>query len=153
MVFCIIFKNQQIMKFRIMKRIAGISFILCALFVLSSCAPTKETVKTETETETETETKDSLYVFDEATTEPQITGTYYLVQVGAFTTQDKAELFAEQFTAKMNKQVSINYNKGNNLFVVQLIPKYKGRPEAEAVRDLIKQQQEYSDVWILTVNK
>lgn len=130
-----------------MKRIAGILFIFSLLFALSACSPTKETIKDETEK------KDSLYVFDEASVEPEVTGTYYLVQVGAFTTQEKADQFASQFKEKMNKEVSISYNKGNNLFVVQLVPKYKSRPEAEGIRDIIKQEKDYSDVWILTVNK
>lgn len=131
-----------------MKRIAGILFILCTLFMLSSCSPTKETIKDDS-----AEKKDSMYVFDEVNTEPELTGTYYIVQIGAFTTEDKAQVFADQFKAKMNKEVSISYSKGINLYVVQLLPKFKDKPEAEGVRDLIKKEKEFSDVWILTVNK
>lgn len=130
-----------------MKRIAGILFILSILFTLSSCSLTKETPKDNTEK------KDSVYVFDQAPKEPEITGTYYIVQIGAFTTQEKADVFANQFKTKMNKEVSISYNKGLNLYVVQLLPKFKDRPEAESIRDLIKKEKEFSDVWILTVNK
>jgi hypothetical protein len=39
------------------------------------------------------------------------------------------------------------------LFVVQLTPPCTSRPEAEKVRDEIKQFQEYRDVWIVTVEK
>ena len=78
---------------------------------------------------------------------------YYLVQIGAFSTRDKAESFSGIAKTKLNYDVKIKYNDVIKLFVVQLSPPFSSRPEAEKVRNDIKQYKEYNDAWIVTVDK
>jgi len=107
---------------------------------------------------------EKVYVFDEQQTQekievkengefPNLNDTYYVVQIGAFTTRERAENFAEMSKAKINRDIIITYSQSNNLFLVQLSPFYKSRQEAELVRDELKIIPEFSDVWIVTVNK
>jgi len=121
---------------------------------LSGCAGTSE----------ETTKQEEVYIFDEVPVEntitPPTTGeyptleeTYYVVQIGAFTTQDRAEGFADMSRKKLLNEVSISYSDRVNLYVVQIVPFYKSRQEAEIVRDNIRQIPDFSDAWIITVNK
>ncbi|MCJ7554556.1 MAG: SPOR domain-containing protein [Ignavibacteriaceae bacterium] len=127
--------------------------LLAGLVIISSCTPSEETTK-----------KEEVYIFDEVPVEntitPPTTGeyptleeSYYVVQIGAFTTQDRAESFADMSRKKLLNEVSISYSDKVNLYVVQIVPFYKSRPEAEIVRDNIRQIPDFSDVWIITVNK
>jgi cell division protein FtsN len=116
-------------------------------------------------TKDNTPKKDSVYVFDQVSPDtvkkqlpppmenPTVQTPYYLVQIGAFSTRDKAESFSGIAKKKLNYDMTIKYNDIIKLFVVQLTPPYTLRPEAEKVRDEIKQFQEYRDVWIVTVEK
>lgn len=140
-----------------MKKVAGILFSLTIAFLFTSCSTTKETVKEETPQ------KDSVYVFDQApvenkiepltTKEPLITGTYYVIQVGAFSTKEKAETYSQLFKSKVNDETSITFNNEKNLYLVQLVNKFTNKQDAEKKRDLIKENKEFSDVWIVTINK
>ena len=143
---------------RKMKKLAGIIFSFVVILLLPSCA-SKEVTKDNTPK------KDSVYVFDQVSPDtvkkqlppplenPNIQTPYYLVQIGAFSTRDKAESFSGIAKKKLNYDMSIKYNDMIKLFVVQLTPPYNSRSEAEKVRDEIKQFQEYHDVWIVTVEK
>lgn len=123
------------------------------LIIIPSCTPSEETTK-----------KEEVYIFDEVPVEntitPPTTGeyptleeSYYVVQIGAFTTKDRAENFAELSRKKILNEVSITYSERVNLYVVQIVPFYKSRQEAEMVRDNIRQIPEFSDAWIITINK
>jgi cell division protein FtsN len=83
---------------RKMKKIAGIIFSFVVILLLPSCA-SKEVTKDNTPK------KDSVYVFDQVSPDtvkkqlpppmenPTVQTPYYLVQIGAFSTRDKAESF------------------------------------------------------------
>jgi cell division protein FtsN len=76
------------------------------------------------------------------------------VQIGAFTTKERAEKFAELSRTKIIKDIIITYSENNNLYLVQLSPFYTSRQEAELIRDELKIIPELSNVlWIVTVNK
>ncbi len=105
-----------------------------------------------------------IYVFDEQKNQekidvkkdgefPNINETYYVVQIGAFTTKERAEIFAENSRKKIEKEVIITYSENNNLYLVQITPFFRSRLEAELVRDELKVMDEFKDVWIVTVNK
>jgi cell division septation protein DedD len=127
--------------------------ILTGILFLTSCTPSEETTK-----------KEEVYVFDEVPEEttitppatgeyPTLSETYYVVQIGAFTTKDRAESFAEKSRQKLLNEISINYSERVNLYVVQVVPFYKSRQEAEIVRDNLRQISDFNDAWIITINK
>lgn len=137
---------RAIKLFKLLVIIVPISFLV-------SCASSQET-----------QTKEDIYIFDEIPTEnkvippttgeyPDIAQTYYVVQIGAFTTKKKAESFAEIGRRTMQNEIGITYSERVNLYVVQLIPFYKSRQEAEIVRDNLRQIKDFSDAWIVTINK
>ena len=108
--------------------------------------------------------EDKIYVFDDIPKEntieapktgeyPNLNQTYYVVQIGAFTTKEKAESFAEMSKSKIKNEIDITYSDPVKLYVVQITPFYKSKKEAELVRDEIKLNPEFNDAWIVTVNK
>lgn len=136
-----------------MKILLGFSFLIIIILSNPGCTPSEETTK-----------KEEVYVFDEVPSEntitPPVTGeypaiseTYYVVQVGAFTTKDRAENFAEKSRQKILNEISITYSERVNLYVVQVVPFYKSRREAEIVRDNLRTIPDFSDAWIITINK
>jgi cell division protein FtsN len=142
-----------------MKKIFYSFLSLLLVFILSSCSTTEQTtVKTEKTGE------DSVYVFDEVPQDstPVIQSekpaentpsTYYIVQVGAFTTREKAETFAAGSRGKIQHEVIIIYSNSVNLFVVQLTELFSTRAEAEKVRNELWKMPEFKDAWILTATK
>lgn len=129
--------------------------IFFSLFILSyfvsACSSSEETTK-----------KEDVYVFDEVKPEntieapetgdyPDLKETYYVVQIGAFTTKERAEEFADFSRRKLSSELAINVR--GNLYVVQIVPFYKSRQEAEIVRDNLWQIPEFNDAWILTINR
>jgi cell division protein FtsN len=142
---------------RKMKIIAGLILSIVVVLLIPSCS-SKEVTKDNTTK------KDTVYVFDQvspdtvkqkeppAVTQNNTTISYY-IQIGAFSTMEKAESFTDIAKKKFNYDISIKYNEMIKLYVVQLTTPYKSHSEAEKVRDEIKQFQEYHDAWILTVDK
>jgi len=115
-------------------------------------------------TETTEEKSEEVYVFDEVKADstfeltdpmqyPSLGVTYYVVQIGAFTTKERAENFMTDSKNKINHQLNIAYSKEVNLYVVQLSTAYTSKSDAENVRNGIWKMSEFKDAWILTVNK
>jgi cell division septation protein DedD len=140
-----------------MKKLAGLIFSVAVLLLLPSCA-SKEVTKVNTPK------KDTVYVFDQVSPDtikqnvppvvtPTISTSNYFVQIGAFSAKDKAQSFVDIAKKKINYDLTITYNESIKLYLVQVSPPYTSRPEAEKVRDEIKQIQEYHDAWIVTVDK
>ncbi len=143
-------------------------------FIFAACSATQQTTETVKDKTPEKTPKDSLYVFDsvpaadtasaENTLPPKktqdrqanpqrMTMTYYVVQIGAFTTKEKADEFAASSKSKIKYNIDVNYNPDVKLFVVQLLPEYTSHSDAERVRNEIWQQQAFKDAWISTVQK
>jgi cell division protein FtsN len=136
-----------------MKKLAGLIFSLAVIILFSSCS-SKEVTKDETPK------KDSTYVFDQVPVDtvkhqevPKVEpmGTRYTVQMGAFTTQEKADAFTAAAKKKLNHEMTIKFSSEVNLFVVQITPPYATKMEADKERDNIKQFQEYKDAWTVTI--
>ncbi len=129
--------------------------IVGLILTFAACSSSEQTV----------ENKDDLYVFDEIPADttlqikeptisyPDLNVTYYVVQIGAFTTRERAEQFEADAKNDLKKEMSINYSDNVNLFVIQLTPIYTTRADAEKVRNEIWKTKKYSDAWIVTVNK
>jgi cell division protein FtsN len=127
--------------------------LLLTLFIivniLSCSSSIEETREEEVSDEEET------YVFDEIPeneNENEIPKEelYYLIQIGAFTTKQNAENFANESKKKLGKEILVSYNSDVNLFVVRLETKFKNKTEAETVRDELQKIEEFKDAWILS---
>lgn len=111
-----------------------------------------------------TDEEEQVYIFDEIPKEntieapktgqyPNLDQAYYVVQIGAFTTKERAETFAEMSRSKLNNEINISYSEQVNLYVVQITPFYKSKEEAESVKNKLRSFSEFSDAWIVTINK
>lgn len=128
-----------------------ISFIF---FVLNSCSLSSEEIKT---TSTTTDTN---YVFDKIPPEdiyqienpelPKTADTVYIIQIGAFSTMENAKEFADFSRLKIKKDIKVDFNQKNNLYVVQVHPAYSSKQEALIFRDQLTKFDEYKDAWIIT---
>jgi len=127
--------------------------ILFFLLNIFSCSSSIE----ETREESVIEEEDT-YIFDEAP-ENDSEGNdelsekveeFFLIQIGAFTTKQKAENFAQESQTKLGREVKATYSSDVNLFVVQLTEKFQSKQEAESVRNQIQQIEEFKDAWILS---
>ena len=77
--------------------------------------------------------------------------TYYIVQVGAFTTKDKAEVFIRENQKDISYNIEVQYSSKVNLFVVWL-PKFTTKEEAENVRNILWQIEKFKDAFIVIVD-
>jgi len=111
-----------------------------------------------------TEDEKQVYIFDEVPEEktieapttgeyPSLMEAYYVVQIGAYSNEDKANEFAEISRTKTNYKCSVVYSESLKLHLVQIIPFFKSRTEAEEVRNNLWKLSEFIDAWIVTVNK
>lgn len=129
-----------------------LSIILSIIF--TSCSPSQETAKEVKDTKEE-----EVYVFDEIPPEDtfklespvQQTYETYVVQIGAFSTLERAKEFAEQSRAKLNKDIKVEFNSKKNLYVVWIHPPYEQRSMAEAYRNNLWMDADYKDAWIVTI--
>lgn len=141
--------------------------ILCiaTAIILSSCSSSQQTSQSSLSTQEQTK-KDSLYVFDQIPTNEQTKQdttlttessktlkTYYVVQIGAFTTKERAQEFADHSKAKIKQAITIKYRPDINLYVVQLAPAYTSHEQAENARNEIWKTGGFSDAWISTEQK
>ena len=128
--------------------------IISAYLFISGCSTSQQG----------SEEEKQVYIFDEVPEEktieapttgeyPSTNETYYVVQTGAYTTEEKAEAFAELSRSKTNYKYSVIYDESTKLYLVQVIPFFKSRTEAEEVRDNLWKLPEFVDAWIVTVNK
>lgn len=132
-----------------------IKIFLLLLFISNffiSCSSSEETQVKEQE-------KDSVYVFDEIPPEDlfkfespiQQLVDVYVVQIGAFSTSDRAKEFADQCRTKLNKDIKVEFKLDKNLYVVWIYPPFQEKQLAEAYRSEIQKGGEFKDAWIVTV--
>lgn len=72
----------------------------------------------------------------------------YTVQVGAFSTKEKAENFLRDVNSKIDYNLNIINSNKSGLFVVQL-PIFDSRAEAEKVRNELWNIPQFSDAFIV----
>ena len=128
--------------------------IVLTYFLIAACTTSQQT----------SDDENQIYIFDEVPEEktieapktgeyPTLKEAYYVVQTGAYTTEEKAEAFAELSRTKTNYKFSVIYGETTKLYLVQVIPFFKSRTEAEEVRNNLWKLQEFVDAWIVAVNK
>jgi len=137
-----------------MKKILILSFLIVTVNLFIGCTASQQN----------TDNEKQVYIFDEVPEEktieapqtgeyPTIKEAYYVVQTGAFTTEDKAFTFAELCRKKTNYKYNVIYGESIKLYLVQIIPFFKSRTEAEEVRNNLWKVPDFVDAWIITVNK
>lgn len=128
--------------------------IISAFYFISGCSTSQQSSDDEKQ----------VYIFDEVPEEktieapttgeyPSLTEAYYVVQIGAYSNEEKANEFVEISIAKTNYKCSVVYSESLKLHLVQIIPFFKSRTEAEEVRNNLWKLPEFVDAWIVTVNK
>lgn len=131
-------------------------FLISLLF--AACSSSKEVTQEEPKSE-----EPEIYVFDDATDVqtdssevveepvPQPQPIYvmkYYVQVGAFTSRERADSFVEENRDKITYPMNISYSDDVMLYVVQL-PAFDSREQAERVRNELWKMESFNDAFIL----
>ncbi len=106
-------------------------------------------------------TENNKYIFDEVPPEnyykfetpPEVKNALYVVQIGAFSTLERAKQFADISRKKLQKDIKVNYNVRNNLYVVQIHPPFKTKTDAERYRNELWRTEDYSDAWVLLIEE
>jgi cell division protein FtsN len=127
---------------------------LVLIFSFISCSSSIE------ETREEGVDKEDTYVFDDAPESESedenesldSEGSYFLIQIGAFTDKQRAEQFADESKKLLGREIKVSYSSDVNLFVVQLNKKFNTKEEAESVRKQIRENEEFKDAWITTIS-
>jgi cell division septation protein DedD len=77
----------------------------------------------------------------------------FSVQIGAFSTLEKADGFAAAAKSKIQKELTVTFNDAVKLFVVQVSPAFEKRADAEAFRNQVWKQKAFKDAWIVLVDE
>ena len=126
------------------------------MFSLTSCSSSIEQTRQEEGNEDE-----EIYVFDDSPEDqPEVENesfekedSFFLIQIGAFTTRRRAQLFADESKNKLGREVTVSYSSDVNLFVVQVDKKFVTKKDAELVRNQIREKEEFKDAWIVSIEK
>ena len=76
----------------------------------------------------------------------------FYVQIGAFTSQDRADKFVKENQSKLNYNMDISFSNEVKLWVVRL-PVFASREEAEKVRNDLWNSGDFDDAFIVTLEK
>lgn len=161
--------NLKLMKAGMKTSFKYFPFLI--IIFLSACSTTQETTKEEP-------AKEQIYVFDDAGTDTTINTTSievpelpkdttnfvrdeiaqtdtnipqegsYAVQLGAFSTKDKADIFVKENQKDVPYNLEVQYSTKVNLFVVWL-PKFSTKAEAETVRNDLWAKDKFKDAFIV----
>lgn len=145
---------------------------LLAIVFIFGCSSTETTDNSQTTKIKERPGIDSLYVFDQAApdtsnknleiipvlekntvdAENLSTQNKYTVQVGAFSTLEKADFFASEARTRIKKELSVTFNEQIKLFVVQIIPAFPSKSDAETLKIELRKMKGFEDAWVVVAN-
>jgi cell division septation protein DedD len=78
-------------------------------------------------------------------------GKKFTVQIGAFTTIDKANVWSVEAGKVFQKEFVVSYNDLVKLYVVRSIPLFETKAEAESLKAEIQRTKGYEDAWVVTL--
>jgi cell division septation protein DedD len=115
----------------------------------------------DTSEEKKIEQTDDKYIFDEVPdsdvlkfeSPEESTSKSYVIQIGAFSTKERAERFAEKSKIFFNIDFTVSFNSEVKLFVVRTVNAFNSRPTAEQILNEFWQYDDYDDAWIVTLTK
>ena len=85
-------------------------------------------------------------------TEQKVSVKKFIIQLGAFTTKERAEAFINENKSKTELTMTIIYRDQIKLFAVQL-PPFATREEAEKTRNGIWQTPSFKDAFIISIEQ
>jgi cell division septation protein DedD len=109
----------------------------------------KDTVK---QAETKIKSQDVIPPVTEKKEMTLLKGMNFIVQLGAFSSKEKAEKFIAENKGKLNYEMNISFSESVKLYVVQ-IPPFSTKEEAEKVRNKLWETASFKDAFIVTVEK
>jgi cell division protein FtsN len=130
--------------------------ILTGLILSYGCSSSEQSTQEEKK-------EDEVYVFDEIPTDSTVEikqteqkketkeASYFIVQIGAYSTREKAEEFASLSRTIIPDNIIVTYNHEVNLFVVQLSEKFSNKNDVAKKRDNLRSFNEFKDAWVVTV--
>ena len=139
-----------------MKTYFNIVSILCiAVSFLFSCSSSEKTQ----DTKQEDKSIDSIYIFDEIPPENLFQfesptpkpADVYVIQIGAFSSFEKAKDFADKSWIKLDKKIKVEFKESKNLYVVWIYPPFQDKESAIKYRTEIQKGGAFSDAWIVTI--
>ena len=131
-----------------------LSVIFFSFIILHiSCSSTSGNIQTNEQE------SDSSYTFDEQPPDDIITfetpekaqTEIYFVQIGAFNGFDNAKQFAELSRLKLNREIKVNFNEINDLYVVYILPPFNSKQDALKYCNSIRLIEAYKDAWVVKI--
>ncbi|PJA97044.1 MAG: hypothetical protein CO129_03225 [Ignavibacteriales bacterium CG_4_9_14_3_um_filter_34_10] len=129
--------------------------LILLISLLSACSSTEQTTNSSAVKES--------YVFDDTASEikeiplenksenvietPKTVTSKFIVQIAAFSTEERADQFIFENKSKLNMNLIKKYSEKVKLFVVQLHP-FSTREEAENVRNSLWEIESFKDAFI-----
>lgn len=155
-----------------MKRINSLFFLLALIFF--ACSSAEQTTQQSQKKEPDVYVFDDVSKNDSTKNEPakaipqqpvqdktekkeitppaaqqQQAGKKFIVQLGAFSTKERAETFVKENQNKTELVMNISFNSQKQFFVVQLSP-FSSREEAEKARSILWQLPAFKGAFIIT---
>lgn len=111
------------------------------------------------ESQVQKQETDTLYIFDEVPPEDiykfespeQQTYDVFVVQIGAFSTLERAKDFAQESRVILSRDIKVEFVQKKNLYVVWIHPPFENRMEAESYKNELSLREDFKDAWIVTI--
>lgn len=133
---------------------------LSLTFLFGGCTAVDENVNDEIKEE-ETAQEVQVEQIEEVTIDERISEpveqpapqTYFYVQIGAFTTEDRAETFKSKAVKKIKESISISFDSPTGLWVLRVEPPFNDKKDADAYRNKLWQDKEFKDAFVVIIQK
>ncbi|MBN1638341.1 MAG: SPOR domain-containing protein [Ignavibacteriales bacterium] len=124
------------------------SLVFSIALLLFACVPVEE--ETQAPPQETPPPPPEVYVFEEEEEPPVVEQPVfqYTVQVGAFTTKDRAEKFILECKGKINQPLHVVFKNNVNLYAVQLSP-FSDRSQADLMVNQLKADPKFYDTFII----
>lgn len=128
-------------------------FTFIVLILISfSCSSSKQNNEEE-------KGEDEIYIFDEVPLDvstpdvivPKEIERNYVIQIGAFSSKQNADKFADTSKLILSEEVTIDYNERINMYVVTLTRIFNSRTTAVNQRNELWKYKQFSDAWLREV--
>jgi len=124
------------------------------LLFTGGCSSSDETTKNEEE-----KSEDELYIFDAVPIDDTPTSEIeqkeiqrnYVIQIGAFSSKENADKFAEESKVLLSEEVKVDFNERISMYVVTLSRIFGSRTAALNQRNKIWRYNQFSDAWLREV--
>lgn len=116
--------------------------------LLFACVPVEE--ETQAPPKETPPPQQEVYVFEEKEEPPVVEQPVfqYTVQIGAFTTRERAEKFILECKGKINQPLHVVFKSNVNLYAVQLSP-FSDRAQADLMVNQLKADPKFYDTFII----